>query len=102
MDFASRCVACQVSLEEYVQRHGHIVNPNLVGRISWGTTDVLELTATGTISTPPGGFGYGTRFNYTTDHGTILRKDIYEMLEKVMDRYRDAAATALQIVLKHS
>jgi hypothetical protein len=32
----------------------------------------------------------------------ILRKDIYEMLEKVMDRYRDAAATALQIVLKHS
>lgn len=32
----------------------------------------------------------------------ILRKDIYEMLEKVMDRYRDAAANALQIVLKHS
>jgi uncharacterized protein Yka (UPF0111/DUF47 family) len=32
----------------------------------------------------------------------ILRKDIYEMLEKVTDRYRDAAATALQIVLKHS
>lgn len=32
----------------------------------------------------------------------ILRKDIYDMLEKVIDRYRDAAAVALQIVLKHS
>jgi uncharacterized protein Yka (UPF0111/DUF47 family) len=32
----------------------------------------------------------------------ILRKDIYDMLEKVLDRYRDAAAIALQIVLKHS
>lgn len=32
----------------------------------------------------------------------ILRKDIYDMLEKVLDRYRDAAAVALQIVLKHS
>jgi uncharacterized protein Yka (UPF0111/DUF47 family) len=32
----------------------------------------------------------------------ILRKDIYDMLEKVVDRYRDAAGVALQIVLKHS
>jgi len=32
----------------------------------------------------------------------ILRKDIYDMLEKVLDRYRDAAQIALQIVLKHS
>lgn len=32
----------------------------------------------------------------------ILRKDIYDMLEKVLDRYRDAAAVALQIILKHS
>lgn len=32
----------------------------------------------------------------------ILRKDLYNMMEKVIDRYRDAAATALQIVLKHS
>ncbi|MCK6418309.1 MAG: DUF47 family protein [Alphaproteobacteria bacterium] len=32
----------------------------------------------------------------------ILRKDIYDMLEKVIDRYRDAAGVALQIVLKHS
>jgi len=32
----------------------------------------------------------------------LLRKDIYDMLEKVLDRYRDAAGIALQIVLKHS
>ena len=32
----------------------------------------------------------------------ILRKEIYDMLEKVLDRYRDAAGIALQIVLKHS
>ena len=32
----------------------------------------------------------------------ILRKDLYDMLEKVLDRYRDAAGVALQIVLKHS
>lgn len=32
----------------------------------------------------------------------LVRKDIYDMLEKVLDRYRDAADVALQIVLKHS
>ena len=32
----------------------------------------------------------------------ILRKDIYDMLEKVIDCYRDAAAVTLQIVLKYS
>lgn len=32
----------------------------------------------------------------------LIRKDIYDMLEKVLDRYRDAAGVALQIVLKHS
>lgn len=32
----------------------------------------------------------------------ILRKDIYDMLEKIIDRYRDAAGVAVQIVLKHS
>lgn len=32
----------------------------------------------------------------------ILHKDIYDMLEKVIDLYRDAASVALQIVLKHS
>ncbi len=42
---------------------------------------------------------------YKSEHDTrgfILRKDIYDMLETVIDRYRDAAAIALQIVLKHS
>jgi outer membrane receptor protein involved in Fe transport len=74
----------QVSLEEYVQRHGHFVNPNLIGRMSWGTTDVLELAATGTVSTPPAGYGYGTRSNYTTDHGTTLRRDVY-----ILNRHDD-------------
>ncbi len=32
----------------------------------------------------------------------ILHRDIYDMLEKVVDRFRDAAGVALQIVLKHS
>ena len=38
----------------------------------------------------------------TEPRDLILRKDIYDMLEKVLDRYRDASAVALQIVLKHS
>lgn len=42
-------------------------------------------------------------FGENTDtRDLILRKDIYDMLEKVIDRYRDAAAVALQVVLKHS
>jgi hypothetical protein len=32
----------------------------------------------------------------------IMRKDIYDLLERVIDRYRDAAGIALQIALKHS
>lgn len=32
----------------------------------------------------------------------IMHRDIYDMLEKVVDRFRDAAGVALQIVLKHS
>jgi uncharacterized protein len=32
----------------------------------------------------------------------ILRKDIYDLLERVIDGYRDAAGIALQIALKHS
>lgn len=32
----------------------------------------------------------------------ILRKDLYDMLEKVIDRFRDVGSIVLQIVLKHS
>jgi uncharacterized protein Yka (UPF0111/DUF47 family) len=32
----------------------------------------------------------------------ILRKDIYDMLEKVIDRFRDVASVTLQIVLKYA
>ncbi len=40
--------------------------------------------------------------NSGTNHDLILRKDIYDMLEKIVDRYRDAAGIALQMVLKHT
>lgn len=44
-----------------------------------------------------------TLFRNTTDaRDLILRKDIYDMLEKIIDRYRDAAGIALQMVLKHT
>lgn len=36
-----------------------------------------------------------------TTRDLILRKDIYDMLEKVIDRYRDAGGIVLEIVLKH-
>ena len=32
----------------------------------------------------------------------VLRKDIYDLLERVIDCYRDAAGVALQIALKHT
>jgi uncharacterized protein Yka (UPF0111/DUF47 family) len=32
----------------------------------------------------------------------VLRKDIYDLLERVIDSYRDAAGVALQIALKHT
>lgn len=32
----------------------------------------------------------------------ILKKDIYDMLEKVIDRFRDVASVTLQIVLKYA
>lgn len=32
----------------------------------------------------------------------LIRRDIYDMMEKVVDRFRDVSSIALQIVLKHS
>lgn len=42
---------------------------------------------------------------YTSDKDVrelLVRRDIYDMLEKVVDRYRDVAGVAMQIVLKNS
>src|SRR3954469_19402335 len=42
---------------------------------------------------------------YTGDHGTVrvvILKDLYEILEKIFDRCRDAGNVVLHIVLKHS
>lgn len=45
----------------------------------------------------------GELFRNTNDaRELILRKDIYDLLEKVVDSYRDIAGIALQIVLKYS
>lgn len=42
---------------------------------------------------------------YTGDHGAVrvvILKDLYELLEKIFDRCRDAGNVVLHIVLKHS
>ncbi len=42
---------------------------------------------------------------YTGDHSAVrvvILKDLYELLEKIFDRCRDAGNVVLQIVLKHS
>ena len=45
----------------------------------------------------------GELFRDTTEaRELILRKDIYDMLEKVIDAYRDLAGIAISIVLKYS
>jgi len=67
----------QVSIDESVYRHGHVMNPIAIGRMTWGATDVLEMTVTGSVKVPDSGAGYGTRFNYDYDHGKILREDTY-------------------------
>ena len=74
---ATSTIKGNVSLEEYLQRHGHIANPNIIGRMTWGATDILEMTVTGRVSTPDSGAGYGTRNNYATDHGLVTRRDVY-------------------------
>ena len=41
---------------------------------------------------------------YISDRETrdlLVRRDIYDMMEKVVDRFRDVSSIALQIVLKH-
>jgi uncharacterized protein Yka (UPF0111/DUF47 family) len=58
-----------------LENEGDTVLSELLGELFRGTTDAREL---------------------------ILRKDIYDMLEKVIDGYRDLASIAISIVLKYS
>ena len=47
----------------------------------------------------------GLRSIYATDHNplrTIFLKDLFELLEKIFDRCRDAGNSVFQIVLKHA
>lgn len=42
-------------------------------------------------------------FNNTTNvRELIIHKDLYDLLERVIDRYRDVASISMQIALKHS
>jgi hypothetical protein len=65
----------QVSLEDSFFRHGH---SNRIGtaRMSWGSTDVLDLTFTASNIGPYSMAGYGTRYNIDPSNVTV-RKDTY-------------------------
>lgn len=71
----ARQIQDKVELLHALEQKGDAVLSDLLGQLFRGDHDAREL---------------------------ILRKDIYDMLEKVIDSYRDAAAAAFQIVLKHS
>jgi hypothetical protein len=65
----------QVTLQGSFLRHG---NSNKVGtaRMTWGTTDVLDLTFTGSRKVPDAGAGYGYR-NNVAPNGADVRRDRY-------------------------
>ena len=66
----------QVSLEDAFMRHGNS-NAAGTGRVTWGTTDVLEATFTASRKVPDAGAGYGYRNNYAENSAILLRKDKY-------------------------
>ena len=65
----------QVSVEDSFMRHGQ-TNPKATGRMTWGITDVLEVTATASRGVPDSGAGYGNRYNFDPA-GVLTRKDTY-------------------------
>jgi hypothetical protein len=65
----------QVSLEDSFLRHGHSFRIG-TARMSWGTTDVLDLTFTASNTGPNAMAGYGTRFVIDPSNVTV-RKDTY-------------------------
>ena len=67
----------QVSVEDSIMRHG-ITNPKVTGRMTWGVTDVLELTGTLSGGVPDSGAGFGNRFNYGPT-GIPTRLDTYNI-----------------------
>lgn len=71
----ARQIEDKIALMDTLEQRGDDILSQNLGRLFAGTQDAREL---------------------------ILHKDIYDMLEKVIDLYRDAASVALQIVLKHS
>lgn len=65
----------QASLLDQLENEGDIILGNLLVKLMKETTDARAL---------------------------ILHKDLYDMLEKVIDRYRNVAEIGIQIALKHS
>ncbi len=68
----------QVALEDAFMRHGHS-NPSGTARMTWGTTDVLDMTFTASRKAPDSGAGYGERDNFALDTATVLRRDRYQI-----------------------
>ncbi len=70
----------QVSLEDSFFRHG-MSNPIGTGRMSWGATDVLDMTVTASRKAPDAGAGFGERDNFD---GTskVIRKDRYQIKQE--------------------
>jgi len=65
----------QAALLDSLENRGDIILNELLVKLIRDTTDARQL---------------------------ILRKDIYDMLERIIDLYRDAASVALKVALKHS
>jgi hypothetical protein len=67
----------QISLQDSFFRHGHM-NPVATGRMTWGATDVLDITFNASRKAPDGGAGYGER-DFFNGAGAATRKDHYDI-----------------------
>jgi hypothetical protein len=65
----------QVSAENAFFRHGH-TNTTFTGGISWGATDVLDLTVTASRKGPDSNAGFGIR-DYYSPTGAVTERDRY-------------------------
>ena len=66
----------QVSLQDSLLRHG-LRNEVGTARLTWGTTDVLDMSFTASRKVPDIGAGYGYRNNITPGTSTDTRRDRY-------------------------
>ena len=66
----------QVAAQDSFMRHGNS-NASTTGRMTWGTTDVLDVTVTASRKVPDVGAGYGYRNNVSPATGADTRRDRY-------------------------